>query len=233
MNNNTKLSVKEPIQVIVQTGNGESKDKTSLPMWLDLIKWFFGTLVIGFLGIYTNYKIQETQLGSDLISKERELGLKQMEIDANLIEAVSEKYTADKNSQLSYLIYIQPFITTDSLQYAIQKQITVLGNELNSNISNSLDQQTSKQLANLSPEKQEELKKEAAAEEQKRLAADGKTSLEPMPSVNESPFDKSFDPLFVGNAIKSIEESKSLSTPNFQYNYFLIGSPETQWCKAG
>lgn len=224
----SQIHFKEPIQVVVQNSNKEEKPFSSLPLWLDLVKWLIGTVALGLLGWYTNYKIQETQLKSEQLNKEREIALRQIELDATLIEAVSEKYSESTKSQLSYLRYIQPFITTDCLQVAVQRQIRVLRNELNSNVSAKLNQQISQEIAKALPN-QRDLWKRIAAEEK----TTSNVSAQLMPSLDQSTFDDSFDTSFVYNAITSIEKSKSLSTPNIQYDYILIGAPETQWCKVG
>src|SRR2546428_2837634 len=94
---------KSVLHIIVEYKENEKEEISKTNFWksngfFDILKWFFGTLVLGVIGIVINNKIQKT-----------ELELKRLEADATLIDAVSKRFDTTDISRYKYLKYIEPF----------------------------------------------------------------------------------------------------------------------------
>lgn len=227
------VNVTNPVTIVVKDEKiAKPKEPWyTSPQFFDMIKWFFGTLVLGLLGLYTNQQIKETELEVQSREKAKALELQRMEIDSKLVAAVSVKFDTAKRVQLSYLIYIQPFISTDSIKVAVRRQILALGRELDSHVADSIKAAQSRVVAkarselNLAQTQSAQKQAEAVPAKELPIATYKKESDSAFSNIRTSISDSS--------VILDIQKTKGLSTPKIEYDYILQRPPETKWCKEG
>ncbi len=205
----------------------ENPDKKDTCTKCELIKWLIGIIGLGLFG--------------NLISCEHNkslLDLQRMDTDSKLITAITTKFDTKPAFQLSYLVWIKPFVTTDVLRDGIAHSIDSLSKIAVQTISSvakaDIDSSAKKVQNSLSKTQLEFFAAQA------RIDNNPKKTIAP---TRQMKFDDNIDDTVARNnpisggidaaAIKNIQNATPSISPQVVDDYKIQGTPETYWCKKG
>ncbi|MEO1021476.1 MAG: hypothetical protein AAFW89_02955 [Bacteroidota bacterium] len=194
--------------------------------YLEILKWFVGTVVLGTAGIIINYQIQKT-----------ELEIKRLEADAGFLNVVTKNLeNRGDTTELGYLEFIQTFITTHQIKVEVKARIRELETHINQTVTAEAKAASDKKVQNLMGALSSD-----QIEQFRQIEKEEKTTEGEQQSINEliqkeSEVADQETPIH-SNSISSISRAKELTTPlsvkTKKETYTRIGKPITRWCKKG
>lgn len=194
---------------------------------IEIFKWLIGTVGLGVASICINAEIQKT-----------ELEIQRMEADTKLLGVVTTDVIGNSSSdslELSYLSFVNTFITTSEIQQAVDFRIMELKRLIEINAENVFIKSNQIQKRKIEAEISEPKKKELN-ENEENLRIEGK-------EVNINELSKTEDKIASETAsidsitiakLNSVQKTITPSIINEKKDFYgLIGDPITKWCKKG
>lgn len=192
---------------------------------IDLIKWFIGTVVLGvFANVITNNY------------NNNKLVLERLDTDSKLITSISLKFDTLPSTQYSYLRFIKPFVTSDSLKKGIKESLDTLKiavKRQQANAQKTVQPAADKNLSHLTEPQVTAFKNTASSDISTSKVPPVTSMSEAVKSENNLVGDNVKLTNIDTKAISNIEAASVILNPPIVNNYTLIGSPQTLYCKKG